>query len=326
MSVKATPISKGLVCGQVSVLTECRTRFALVLVALLILFAIPPSPMSVFAASSASIELQGIRWNKFPLKVFVDMNQWSKPLYAFAVREAIDIWMRSFWTYGSSFNDTTLRIIGYTFYVSNINATSSYDIFITFTQHEVSSNVVGLTTYKWNPITHDAIPPLTINITTYSGTASQLFVRNIAMHEFGHALGLGHTLSWNTMNGPELMYFSTPIERKLYPSTLDLYALAALYSGSFSRSVQLPSSIPYEMVEPTEDSLLDTRQSPVQPDLDIIDRLLLEGLSAVIQSIRESDGIDVAMLAAFLVAVILVSALGKEHNDPNGFQDQLRRS
>ena len=54
-----------------------------------------------------------------------------------------------------------------------------------------------------------------------------------------------------------------------------------------------------------------------------IDRLLLEGLSAVIQSIRESDGVDIAMLAAFLVAAILVSTLGRGHNDPNGFQDQM---
>ena len=52
-------------------------------------------------------------------------------------------------------------------YVSNINATSSYDIFITFAKNEISSNVVGLTSYKWNPITQDPTPPLTINITTY---------------------------------------------------------------------------------------------------------------------------------------------------------------
>ena len=76
----------------------------------------------------------------------------------------------------------------------------------------------------------------------------ELFVKNIAMHEFGHALGLGHAGSQNTQNGPELMYYASSKDSVVYPSTLDVYGLTRLYSGNYGQTVYLPPDIPYEML------------------------------------------------------------------------------
>jgi len=178
------------------------------------------------------------------------MNHWSVPDYTIAVREALDSWMKSIWNYTHSFNDTSLTMISYVFYVTDANATNDYDVLVAFNARGIppGSHTVGLTTYSWDISTHEPIPPIVINITTDSATASKLFVENVAMHEFGHALGLGHASPENTLNGPELMYYASSKDQTVYPSTLDIYGLTALYAGNFSQSIQLLSDIPYVML------------------------------------------------------------------------------
>jgi predicted Zn-dependent protease len=216
----------------------------------LLLSSAPASASFLPTASPYYIQLEAFRWNSFPLKVLVDMNQWSIPDYAAAVHESLQGWILSIWSYNQT-GYKTLRSISYTFYISDINSTTDYDVLVTFTSNEISPNVVGLTTSRWNTATHEPIPPITINITTYSKTATNLFIRNIAMHEFGHALGLGHASSQTTTDGPELMYPQSTVNQVVYPSTLDLYGLTVLYQGSFGQLVQLPASIPYQIVWPT---------------------------------------------------------------------------
>jgi len=197
-----------------------------------------------------SIALEEFRWTKFPVKVLVDMNQWTQPEYAIAVREALDSWIKSIWNYTNTYNDTSLARVNYLFYLNDANSTTNYDVLISFAPDKIppGPNTVGLTTYSWDLTTHQPVPPITINITTDSGTASTLFVKNIAMHEFGHALGLGHANSQNTLNGPELMYYASSKSQIVYPSTLDVYGLTQVYNGSYGQTVYLPSDIPYVML------------------------------------------------------------------------------
>jgi hypothetical protein len=196
---------------------------------------------------SPSIELHNFRWNRFPLNILVDLNEWSTSDYAVAVRRALDTWMTSIWTYTHTYTNTTLRV-SYRFYVSTVNASDHYDIRISFSQNEIERHIVGLTTLRWDPSTHEPITPFLITITSYSATADNLFITNVAMHEFGHALGLGHVESPETTNGPELMYPTSSYHQPVYPSTLNIYGLVQLYRGNFSTAVVLPSTIPYEMV------------------------------------------------------------------------------
>jgi Matrixin len=222
----------------------------LMLVMVLLLCCIIPLGRPAALQNSGSVALEEFRWTHFPIKVLVDMNQWAQPDYATAVREALDSWIKSIWNYTNTYNDTTLAAINYLYYLSNVNSTINYDVFITFTADIIppGPNTVGLTTYSWDLSTRQPVPPITINVTTYSGSAKSLFVKNVAMHEFGHALGLGHATSQNTMNGPELMYYASSKNEIVYPSTLDIYGLTQVYHGHYSQTVSLPSTIPYVML------------------------------------------------------------------------------
>lgn len=235
--------------------------------------------------SSSVVALEEFRWISFPLNVYVDMNNWAMPNYAVVVREALDDWVKSIWNYTQTYNDTSLPAINYLYYVSNVNATDHYDVIISFTSDKMppTSNTVGLTNCSWNAVTHKPIAPITINITTFSGTATGLFVKNVAMHEFGHALGLGHASSANTLNGPELMYLTSSRNEVVYPSTLDVYGLIILYHDKFSQNVQLPPSIPYVMlaegaIPPPSTSLLND----YRPYLPLVGVLVLLIVAAIV--------------------------------------------
>jgi hypothetical protein len=227
-----------------------KSILCLLLLAALLVSCASSAGKSVLVQSSVTIGLEEFTWTRFPLRVLVDMNQWSVPDYAFAVREALDDWMKGIWNYTQTFNDTSLPSVSYVFYVSSINATQDYDVLVTFTPDRIppGSSVVGLTTYEYEWATHEPIPPIIINVTTSSGTASSLFIKDVVMHEFGHSLGLGHTASSSTLNGPELMYYTSSKNEIVYPSTLDVYGLTELYKGFFNQTVQLPVDVPYVML------------------------------------------------------------------------------
>jgi hypothetical protein len=255
---------------------------------------VPPFAFSA-PGSSSVIALAEFRWTRFPLKVYVDMNAWTLPNYAVVVREALDDWVKSIWNYTQTYNGTSLPTINYLYYVSNVNATDNYDVVISFTSDTMppTSNNVGLTNSSWNAVTHTPIAPITINITTFSRTATDLFVKNVAMHEFGHALGLGHASSSNTLNGPELMYLASSNNEIVYPSTLDVYGLMNLYDGKFSQNVQLPPSIPYVMltegtIPPPQASLLDDYRLLV-PLLGVLVLLIAAAIVIACLSTGEKD-------------------------------------
>jgi hypothetical protein len=200
------------------------------------------------AHAAISIELEEFRWNRFPISVYVEMNQWSILDYAPAIREGLDNWLKAIWNYTNAYDGQSLAMISYTYYVKDINSTGNPDVIISFAPYEMSGKAVGLTTYKYDDTAHEPITPIIINITTHSATETDLFVKNVAMHEFGHALGVGHASSPNTENGPELMYYASSKSVIIFPSTLDVYALTQIYQGHFGQTTQLPSSVPYVML------------------------------------------------------------------------------
>ncbi len=198
------------------------------------------------------IEIEEFRWTTFPLRVLVSTGQWGTLDYATVMHQALDDWIASIWNYTQSYNNTSLNVMDFTFYMQGVNTTTNPDVTVFFNRDEIPpySGVVGLTVYDFDPHSlSEPVRPITINITTYSATASSLFVKDIFMHEFGHALGVGHASSAYTSNGPELMYESSSNRQAIYPSTLDIYALTLLYgNGISSQTVQLPASIPYVML------------------------------------------------------------------------------
>jgi hypothetical protein len=205
---------------------------------------------SALAGPNHSIVLLEYRWVSFPLKVYVDMNEWSIPDYAISVQEALDNWVRSIWNYSETYRGTSLPVVSYLLYLSNVNATTDYDIRLTFTNTTIppGSNIVGITVCDPNLTTFEPNPPINITVTTHSRNASSLYVKNVVMHEFGHALGLGEVPENYTSNGPELMYYGSSKKLPIYPSTLDVYGLTRLYAAEYDHVVLLPDYIPYIML------------------------------------------------------------------------------
>lgn len=249
------------------------------------------------ARVAVSIELEEFRWNRFPISVYVDLNQWSVPDYAVAIREALDSWLKAIWNYTNAYGGQPLAMISYDYYVSNANSTRNPDVIISFTSSVMSGNAVGLTTYYFDANSHEPIPPITINITTYSGKANDLFVEDVTMHEFGHVLGVGHASSPNTQNGPELMYPESSKSETVFPSTLDVYALKKLYQGVFHRTAQLPAGIPYVMLP--EGSIPPPQTPPWQTYLKYL------------------PPIAVGVLFILAIALIIAAATARRKTDEN---------
>ena len=74
---------------------------------------------------------------------------------------------------------------------------------------------------------------------------------NVIFHEFMHALGLGHARQSTCGDGSlELMWPTTASRMRMYPSTLDLYALHQLLFKGAREAITLPRNLRYEMVLP----------------------------------------------------------------------------
>ena len=76
---------------------------------------------------------------------------------------------------------------------------------------------------------------------------------NVILHEFLHALGLGHA-NFEELNGVRELMFEQgrPDDPVIYPSTLDLYALYMIWFGGYEgKSIELPAWLEYRMVTPT---------------------------------------------------------------------------
>ncbi len=213
------------------------------------------------APDSYSLDIQGAVWNHTVLKALIvpaENESWWDPNYLNCTLRAIGQWNDAVDSFSANYSDYAY-LNSLTIEPTMLSDTQrGFDIYVNYTEFSLSSSAdeVGLTqtyaSYK------NIIVNATINLVTHSSHGDALNegdAQNIALHELGHSLGLGHS----NYTG-DLMYPSyTLLGSAQSVSTLDGYGVAVMFGwlenpgqlypvrGWLKESqVILPTQIPFE--------------------------------------------------------------------------------
>lgn len=200
---------------------------------------------SVVAAQPYSIDLIA-PWGNTEINVLVREG----PSYAVnATLRALEIWKKSF-SYASEMYSWAgpLRRIKLTVYVEGLNdSLSNYDMVIDYVNAPSSGSELGVARFDFdkNKGVINRVE-ITLYLKYPGGYALMSYddIYNVALHEIGHGLGLGHTDVNVTVNGFEVMYPYYLGKEKMTPSTLDLYGLVQVFTHSTYRDMPEKAALP----------------------------------------------------------------------------------
>jgi hypothetical protein len=240
-----------------------------------------------------SLALQGFVWNHTTLKVLVlaaeNESWWSSTDINTALR-AVGQWNDAITAFSSNYSDYS--------YLSNLKLQPTvsntiqpdFDIYIDWTEFSLSNTTdqIGVSQFNTN---YDGtlITKCTINLATHThhGTSlSEADMQNVALHELGHSLGLGH----GNYTGDLMYAYYTAGNPAEAVSTLDAYGVATLFAWTLNpasfypinswlnvNSVILPAAIPYKGLPVSPENTLPQTlaNNPVVQTLILIFQILI---------------------------------------------------
>lgn len=190
-----------------------------------------------------SLPLQGFVWDHSTLNALVvtaNNESWWNPTFLNTTLRAIGQWNDAISTFSSNYTDfaylSSLKIY------TTVSKTSQpgFDIYVKWTNFPLSntSDEVGLSQFfPKNRVIMNSTISLAAH-TNHGALLNDVDMQNIALHEVGHNLGLGHA---NYSGDLMYAYYATGTPPESV-STLDVYGVARLFAWELNSSRFYPVS------------------------------------------------------------------------------------
>jgi predicted Zn-dependent protease len=232
------------------------------------------------------IELQGHSWNKSTIRTLIvkaeNETWWNEELVNSTLR-AINQWNEAINFFSTKYADFAyLSALNLRAEVSD-RIISNFDIYVIFSEYVWISGQNALGTASTITYSNGTAQNSTITLAVRSEYVSLTIndVQNIASHEIGHSLGLGHSNSSADLMYPAYDLFST--DNAI--STLNLYGVALIFDwistsdfkspGQLRGSVTLPSYIEFEYAPIPEPAPKSINDNPIVKFLEMTMQIVL---------------------------------------------------